>query len=77
MLQLFFECTDGYKPTMPLARLYDGVKLYIVYKDLGEKGNKSWADSIDSKCKPYYLVWDSAKKNTTLLYGRMAASASR
>jgi hypothetical protein len=59
---IIFECTDGYKPTMPLARLYDRVKPYIVYKDLDEKGNKNWPDSIESKFRPYYLVWDAAKK---------------
>lgn len=57
-----FECHDGYKPTITLAKLFDSAKPYIVYKDLNEKGSKNWPDSIQSKFNPYYLVWDSVKR---------------
>jgi cytochrome c2 len=59
---IIFECHDGYKPSLPIGKLYDKVKPYIVYKDLNEKGDKNWNDSIRAKFRPYYLVWDSAKK---------------
>ena len=58
-----FECHDGYKPTIRLAKLFDSAKPYIVYKDLNEMGDKKWPDSIERKFSPYYLVWDPVKRD--------------
>ena len=59
---IIFECHDGYKPSLPIGKLYDKVKPYIVFKDLTAKGDTNWNDSIRDKFNPYYLVWDSAKE---------------
>lgn len=58
-----FECVDGYRPMMDLSKTFGEVNGYIVYKDLSQPTNKDWADSIESKFKPYYLVWDNVSKN--------------
>jgi cytochrome c2 len=57
-----FECHDGYKPTITLAKLFNSARPYIVYKDLAEKGDQNWPDSVQRKFDPYYLVWDSVKR---------------
>ncbi len=57
-----FECTDGYKPFMALSKVLGSTRGYIVFKDLDKSIKKNWADSISDKFKPYYLVWDSVKK---------------
>lgn len=57
-----FECTDGYRPIIDFSKISGDAKGYFAYKDLGMRANKSWADSINSKFKPFYLVWDNVKK---------------
>lgn len=57
-----FECTDGYEPFMALSKVLGSIKGYIVFKDLDTSVKKNWADSVSDKFRPYYLVWDSVKK---------------
>ena len=57
-----FVCTDGYKPIIDFSKISAGAKGYFAFKDLEVPGNKSWANSINSKFKPFYLVWDNVKK---------------
>jgi cytochrome c2 len=74
-----FECTDGYKPSMPISGLYNSAKPYIVYKDLDQKGALNWPDSIQAKFVPYYLVWDSTKQGEHSLvwpYGLVSITLS-
>ncbi len=60
---VIFECSDGYKPIIDIAKLYGKTKGYIVYKDLGEKGENNWPDSVMKKFGKYYVVWDNVPKD--------------
>jgi cytochrome c2 len=57
-----FECADGYKPVMDLSKIFGDTRGYIVFRDLDKNVGKNWPDSVYEKFKPYYLVWDDAKK---------------
>lgn len=46
---IIFDCTDGYKPSMELSKLYGKIQGYLV--------DSSLADSLPRKFKPFYLVW--------------------
>ncbi len=56
-----FECKDGYKPVMDIAKVMNSRMGYIVYKDLSQK--KAWADSIAAAFTPYYVTWTKVKHN--------------
>ena len=53
-----FDCKDGYKPTMNLAKMYTK-KGFIAFKDLEAKGKSLWIDSMSARLEPYYLVWQN------------------
>ena len=65
-LLLVFECSDGYKPTMPLhvALQHEG---YIVFQDKDAPNGKPWIDSVAGKFAPYYLVWKSDSTSRAVL----------
>ncbi len=56
-----FECKDGYKPAMDIAKVVNSRMGYIVYKDMAQKG--AWADSIAVEFIPYYVTWTNVKRN--------------
>jgi cytochrome c2 len=60
---VIFECIDGYKPVMDWSKIFSKTKGYIVFKDLDPTINGNWADSINKKFSPYYLVWDNVKED--------------
>ena len=56
-----FECKDGYKPVMDIAKVVNSRMGYIVYKDMAQKA--AWADSIAAEFTPYYVTWTNVKHN--------------
>jgi cytochrome c2 len=54
---VIFNCTDGYRPVMNLANVFGNIKGYIAIEDL------SAGQGTAAKFKPYYLIWDSVKKD--------------
>jgi mono/diheme cytochrome c family protein len=59
---IIFECADGYKPVMDLAKIYRGAKGYLVFKDLEKGLVGNWPDSLNKMFSPFYLVWDNVEK---------------
>ena len=59
---IIFECADGYKPVMDLAKIHQGAKGYLVFKDLEKGLVGNWPDSLNNMFSPFYLVWDDVKK---------------
>lgn len=61
-LRVTFTCIDGYAPNMNLNKVLSH-KAYLAVQDLDQAGlNKDWADSLATKFKPFYLVWQDASK---------------
>ncbi|MFN0036505.1 MAG: c-type cytochrome [Saprospiraceae bacterium] len=57
-----FECTDGYAPTMDLAKVLGPKKGLIALRDLSAPKGKNWLDSLAEKFDPYYLAWADIPK---------------
>lgn len=56
-VELTFICKDGYAPSMPLGDVLRN-NGFLAYKDLDEHlQGKEWADSLATRFKPFYLVW--------------------
>lgn len=58
-----FECTDGYAPTMDLAKVLGPKKGLIALRDLSAPKGKNWLDSLAGKFDPYYLAWADIPKS--------------
>ena len=57
-----FECTDGYRPTMPVSLVFGQNAGYLVHRDLEAPPGRAWADSLEeARFKPFYLVWDGTQ----------------
>lgn len=59
---LVFECSDGYRPTMPVSQVFGNKNGFIVTRDLDAPAGKNWIDSLDKKMKPFYVVWQDVPK---------------
>ena len=59
---LVFECSDGYRPTMPISQVFGNKNGFIVTRDLDAPVGKDWIDSLDKKMKPFYVVWQDVPK---------------
>lgn len=59
--QIVFECEDGYKPMMPLAKLLS-VKSFIAVSDVDAPKGKLWSEIIKDghqmKAAPFYLIYE-------------------
>ena len=60
-LRITFTCTDGYAPNMNLSKVLNN-EGYIVVQDLDQASGKDWADSLATKFRPFYLVWQGIGK---------------
>ena len=61
-LRITFTCTDGYAPNMSLSKVLNN-EGYIAVQDLDQATNgKDWADSLATKFRPFYLVWQGIGK---------------
>ncbi len=58
-LDVIFECTDGYRPHMPLEKVLRG-NGYLAYRDLEAPEGKQWHDSVAQTMPPFYLIWPDA-----------------
>lgn len=59
-----YHCTDGYKPTMSISRLFEQ-NAYLITKDLDAPQGSNWTNEWSKKMSPYYVVWDV---DTTIAY---------
>lgn len=59
--QIVFECEDGYKPMMPLAKFLS-VKSFIAISDVDAPKGKLWSEIIKEghpmKAAPFYLIYE-------------------
>ena len=60
-LRITFTCMDGYAPNMNLSKVMEH-EGYLAVQDLDQPEGKDWADSLASKFRPYYLVWQGIGK---------------
>lgn len=58
-----FECSDGYRPTMPISLVFGDRKGFIATRDLDAPEGKNWMDSLNKKMQPFYLVWQDVPKD--------------
>lgn len=54
---VFFECTDGYRPSIKLHEFYQASRGFLAFKDLSDPFNKDWNKLNLNLNSPYYLVW--------------------
>lgn len=69
--RVIFECTDGYRPQMPLELVLSS-NGFLAFHDLSQPTDKMWADSLTNKLAPFYLVWPEISpdnKTYTTPYG--------
>lgn len=58
-LDVIFECTDGYRPHMPIEKVIAG-NGYLAYQDQEARGGRHWPDSVAQTMAPLYLIWPDA-----------------
>lgn len=54
--EIIFLCKDGYNPSMSLGKVLAN-EPYLAVKDLDATEGKNWADTLQGKWSPFYLVW--------------------
>lgn len=61
--EIIFLCKDGYNPSMSLAKVMDA-EPFLAIKDLEAATGKNWADTLNGKWSPFYLIWPNHAKST-------------
>lgn len=54
--EIIFLCKDGYNPSMSLGKVMQN-EPYLAIRDLDAKEGGIWADTLQGKWSPFYLIW--------------------
>ncbi len=61
--EIIFLCKDGYNPSLSLAKVMNA-EPFLAIKDIEAVAGKNWADTLNGKWAPFYLVWTNHSEGT-------------